>query len=81
MLERCLDNWYVGEDTKRLFVLEMFLACLFWGEHIVEGCVQLSSAVSCTGTVHDKGFERLRDRRRAFMHRCSAAVGSLATGL
>ena len=29
----------------------------------------------------DKWFERLRDRRRAFMRRCSVAVGSLATGL
>ena len=29
----------------------------------------------------DKWFEHLRDRRRAFMRRCSVAMGSLATGL
>ena len=46
VLERCLDNSYVGEDIKETIGLGGGVqACEFWGGHIVEGCVLLSSVV------------------------------------
>ena len=40
---RCLESWYVGEDTNDTVGLTGFLVYGFWGGHTKGGCVQLNS--------------------------------------
>lgn len=48
ILARCLESWYVGEDTNATIGLRGVSGYGVLGGHTEEGCTQPNSEVDCT---------------------------------